>query len=271
MPSLTKSCKHIAITGNRAPHRAPRGLRSSCGQGIIEGVIGLILVMGGAVLGTLLLLNSGSAMYLKEKLAIVTAQSAKYAAGLSPTSDVTGSTTQFVRDLLPQFGLTPSSDLTVQTSETTISGSPAVQVSVTTGIPLFGNGTVFPLSVKLTDSSACLLSSASNTGGSGEVDGYLAVLGNEPGNPGGPISNAAYIAGYIPWRGNPPSAVNVGPGGNGAEAPAGAIQIGGVAQGGSTNPQGYGPTTVNGMPVIGQASANLVLPYWNSIPVGSSN
>lgn len=135
--------------------------RNQTGSGIIEGTVGLMLVLGGSVLGALLVLNSGAGIFFKVKEAYVTELAAQYA--LSHTGD---QVTAYVQSLMPQVGLSPS-NLQVTTNPsatfTPAGGQPQSGASVTVSnlFPLFGNGSVFPLKIQLSDTEFA----TTNTGG----------------------------------------------------------------------------------------------------------
>ena len=54
------------------------GRRREKGSGIVEGVVGLLMIIGAAVLTVLLLVNAGGATYQKEKIGLVAQEVATY-------------------------------------------------------------------------------------------------------------------------------------------------------------------------------------------------
>jgi hypothetical protein len=136
---------------------------STRGSAIAEGVVGLMLVIWGAVAGTLLLLNSGAGIFFKEKLLIVTNMTAQYAAQNANDPNLQADTYTYVERVLPQFGLTPdnvtitiTNPVTIKTNTGPIIG---VQVRVSNRFPVFGNGTVLPMCIQLSDTEFAALGS----------------------------------------------------------------------------------------------------------------
>ncbi len=113
--------------------------RNRRGQGIIEGAIGLIMVLGAGIAATLLLLNSGAGMYFKQKLMPVAYLGAQFAAGHSADPNVSDETRQYIEQLMPKVGLKPA-NLGVDVLLITVEDEPSIQVTVTNNFPLFGNG-----------------------------------------------------------------------------------------------------------------------------------
>jgi hypothetical protein len=146
--------------------------RRQSGQGLTEGVAGLLLVTTGIVLGVLLLVNSGLLLFYKEKLAFVTDQTAKFAATLS--SDTRDDDTEkFAKELLGKVGL-PSKQATVKVDDTTLAGQAAVSVAITDNFGLFGNGEILPKASSLTDVAVCL--------GGGDANQPIGLLQIAPGD-----------------------------------------------------------------------------------------
>lgn len=134
--------------------RSKQGRRAT-GSGLIEGVFGLMLVIGGTTAGTMLMLNSGSAMFLKEKLVVVSNLAAQYAAQNFNDSNIQEDTRAYVQNLLPRVGLSGSGlkvavtkDIAVKTNGTPVVG---VQVRVSSKVQLLSDGSLFPTSIELSD------------------------------------------------------------------------------------------------------------------------
>src|SRR5277367_6915217 len=102
-------------------------IRNQRGQGLIEGALGLIMVLGGAIIAVLLILNSGTGIFLKMKIGLVTAQAAQYAAVHQTDANVQGETQAFVEALMPNVGLTPK-QLTVTVVQCVVNGAQGEQV-----------------------------------------------------------------------------------------------------------------------------------------------
>jgi hypothetical protein len=125
--------------------------RSNRGSGLVEGVVGLHMVIGGTVLATLLILNSGTSILSKNKILLVTGQAAQYAAAHQSDADLQSETQAFVQSLMPVVGLTPNR-LSVTVTATAVNGVQGQQVCVTNQFPLFGTaGGAFPTQIQLAD------------------------------------------------------------------------------------------------------------------------
>ena len=152
--------------------------RSQKGQGIIEGAVGLVLIIGGAVIGALLILNCGAGIFFKNKLLVVSTQAAQYAAAHSHDSGVNDEVTAYVQHLMQQVGMTPN-NLAVSTNAATIDGQNGMTVAITNSFPLFGNGSVLPCQIQLNDTEfAAIGSSAPASTGNSNAVAYMEVNAN---------------------------------------------------------------------------------------------
>lgn len=113
--------------------------RNQKGQGIIEGAVGLVMVLGAGIVAMMFILNSGVGMYYKQKLMPVTNLAAQFAAAHASDSNVDEETANFVRDLMPKLCMAPS-NLQVKVETITVGSEPAMQVTVSNSFPLFGTG-----------------------------------------------------------------------------------------------------------------------------------
>jgi hypothetical protein len=123
--------------------------RTQTGSGLIEGVLGLMMVTGSTVFATLFILDSGTGIFLKNKISLVTSQAAQYAAANQSDSDLESETEAYVTSLMPVVGLTPSR-LTVTVTATAVNGVQGEVVTVSNQFPLFGQG-ILPTSIQLSD------------------------------------------------------------------------------------------------------------------------
>lgn len=136
--------------------------RSQRGSGIVEGVAGLGLVLTGTICAVLLLVNSGMAMYHKNRLGFVALQTANYAASI-PKSEL-GSVKTFAKELLQSMGA-DSMEANVESSEILVKGKPAVKVVITNKCVLFESGYDFlPKSIAMSDAATCVRSSGASSG-----------------------------------------------------------------------------------------------------------
>ncbi|HEY9719128.1 MAG TPA: hypothetical protein V6C69_16760 [Trichormus sp.] len=127
-----------------------RTSRNQKGQGIIEGTIGVCMVIAAGALTLVLILNSGNGIFFKEKLANVARMAASYAASHASESDVGSQTTTYVQQLMPQSGMNPSG-LTVSVNEAEVLDQPTIQVTVSNNFPLFGTASYLPTQIRLAD------------------------------------------------------------------------------------------------------------------------
>jgi len=124
--------------------------RSQRGSGIIEGAVGLLMVISGGIMATMLMLNSGADIFFKNKILVVANQAALYAAAHQSDPNVQEETQSFVQELMPTVGLTPSS-LNVTVTPTTVNGVEGEQVAISNQFPLFGTGSILPNKIRLAD------------------------------------------------------------------------------------------------------------------------
>ncbi len=146
------------LMANVAPatRKSPRScrVRSVRGSGIVEGAVGLIMVLSAVVGGTLLLVNCGVATYYKEKLGFAAQQIANFAANLPTGSDPVGPTTNFAREF---FRITKLPNAQVSVSRITIAGEAAVRVSVQAkALDLIGHGDIVPAALSISETAVAL-------------------------------------------------------------------------------------------------------------------
>ncbi|MBY0356610.1 MAG: hypothetical protein K2W82_01305 [Candidatus Obscuribacterales bacterium] len=114
-------------------------MRNSRGQGLIEGAVGLVLIVTGIVLGTVLLLCTGYALNYKQKLAFVAHEVSAY---VQSRGDWLGCTRpdynpqkvqeearQVADELMESLGMGAASDVTF--TETTVGSNRYCRVTVT--------------------------------------------------------------------------------------------------------------------------------------------
>ena len=145
--------------------------RSGRGQGIVEGVVGLVIVIGGGVLASLLLVNTGVSAFYKERIGYVTQKAADFAAIKYGNEGAESATKAFTSDLLKASGLPDLGDFSIE--KISVGGQDAVRVNVTVaGLVLFGSGDVLPKTISLQDHAV----SPMMTAGGGNGDGILQIV-----------------------------------------------------------------------------------------------
>ncbi|CAN5274618.1 hypothetical protein BH10CYA1_BH10CYA1_58860 [soil metagenome] len=132
--------------------------RNQQGSSVLEGVVGLWLVVAAIVLGTLLLVNAGVSTYCKEKLGFIANQAADYAAVLPPDGARQGLVQNMVRELVGKMGFsTAGTQVTIE--DLTLVSRPGVKVTVTTPFSTFLSsvgGNIIPPLITLSDSAVAL-------------------------------------------------------------------------------------------------------------------
>lgn len=108
-------------------------IKRAKGSALVQSVVGLWLLIIGTLLGLLLLVNVGGATYGREKLGFVADQAAGYATTLPAPANRQQLVTNMVTQLLANMGFS-TTNTTVTVSDTTVSGQPGVQVTVTTSV-----------------------------------------------------------------------------------------------------------------------------------------
>lgn len=159
-------------------------VRSCQGSGIVEGVVGLVIVMGGLILAILLMVNTGMAMYLKGKVAFLAQQTARHATGLQ-ASQLQSESTAFAKELAARMGMDKDST-NIEVATCTVSGEEAIEVKISSSTGTFGGVDFLPKTVAMNDSAVAVI----EDGGSGTY-GYLAVPVTS-----GPGTNSADV--YVP-------------------------------------------------------------------------
>lgn len=135
-----------------------RTSRKQKGSSVVEGVIGLWLVVAAIVLGTLFLVNAGVSTYCKEKLGFIANQAADYAAVLPPDGARQGLVQNMVRELVSKMGFS-TSGTQVSIQDLTLVSRPAVKVTVTTPFSTFLSavgGNIIPPLITMSDSAVAL-------------------------------------------------------------------------------------------------------------------
>jgi hypothetical protein len=131
-----------------------QAIRKTKGAGIVEGVVGLVVLTISTVLAVLLLLNAGGAAYDKEKISLVADQAACYAISLPSDATRQPLVAAMVNQLLSSMGI--SNNAIVDVQDVTAGGQAAVQVSVTTSCSTLLTGrfaSVMPSQIQMSDST----------------------------------------------------------------------------------------------------------------------
>jgi hypothetical protein len=168
------------------------------GAAMVEGVMGLWLVITGTVLALTIIVNTGMSTYYKEKLGFISNQCAAYAATLPPGEDIASKVEPVARGLLSALGLA-NTGCKVKVEEKAIEDRTAVKITVAVnGLKLFGPGDVLPGTINLED-SAIVLRNGAPTGllwmnNNAKFSGYLIPAIKVP--PSGPNSLGMPL--YIP-------------------------------------------------------------------------
>lgn len=129
--------------------------RRNRGSGIIEGVVGMMLIIGGTVAAIVLLMNSAAATYHKEKIGFVANQAALYATTLTDNSTRQAQVTDLATKLLASMGI-DAGVTTVTITDTTLGSQPAVSVTVTSAVPtMFASNfsALVPQTIQMSDTA----------------------------------------------------------------------------------------------------------------------
>lgn len=143
-------CKNIC--GSSLP------LRSKQGSVMVEGAVGLLLVISGLIVAVLFLLNSGLAVYNQEKIGFVANSAASYAANLTNTSTRQADVDAEVKDTMANLGL-DSSNTSTTISDVTLNSLPAVSVTITANLPTLMTanfGSIFPQQIQINNTAVAL-------------------------------------------------------------------------------------------------------------------
>jgi hypothetical protein len=141
-----------------------RGRNNALGQGIVEGTVGLMLVVAGIVLGTLLLMCTGFAVNYKTKLAVVAQETSGYVQGrqmwigtlrpdYNPTK-IREEAKDVANELLKRFGMPPFSK--IQFKETTTGENRFCEVSLTVDKLRIPGGGILPSFISLTETGVSI-------------------------------------------------------------------------------------------------------------------
>lgn len=141
--------------------------RNELGQAMAA--VDLLIIVPASVGCILLMLNCGMSAFYKQKLGFATTQAATYAASIS-RNQRERDTKEFTNELLQKMAL--PNDGEVKVEEVTVRGKQGVSVEVTENLSLFGDGSVIPMSIKLSDRSVAICN-AGGSNSSGNADGYI--------------------------------------------------------------------------------------------------
>lgn len=152
--------------------------RNNRGYGLLEGSVGLMLVIGATLAALVLVFNVCSAFYHKLKLSIAASEGAIYAAKIVTPSlytwnhcyrqPIVGSVAEthfaprakaYIEELMHRIGLPPAALIRVEYSDLYPSpGLITVRVTITeNGLTMFGNGSLYPSSITLKESAAAVI------------------------------------------------------------------------------------------------------------------
>lgn len=121
--------------------------RAAAGQGLVEGVVGLVILIIGVVLAVLLLVNAGVSAFYKSRIGFITQQAADFASQKQGDKDVLEA---FTKSLLKESGLPEMNSLEVE--NITVADQDAVRVKLTVqGLTLVGNGEILPKQINIED------------------------------------------------------------------------------------------------------------------------
>lgn len=134
--------------------------RSMRGSQIVEALLALMLTIGATTLAVILLLNTGSATYDKEKIAFVANQAATYATSLIDMSSRDSDVQSFVDTMFTQMGV-KATNTVVTVKDTKCAKWSALTVQVTTTMPTimssaFSN--LIPQQIQVTDTAVAIKS-----------------------------------------------------------------------------------------------------------------
>ncbi|HEY9677287.1 MAG TPA: hypothetical protein V6C76_04735 [Drouetiella sp.] len=126
-------------------------IRSQRGQGLVEGAVACCMIFSSGIAATLLLLNSGTTMFFKDKLSHCTHLATQFAAAHQGDDGLQSETSEFVKEIMPQMGL-QANGLQVTVKPVAINATSGVQVTVTNSFPVFGGVRFLPTEVAISDS-----------------------------------------------------------------------------------------------------------------------
>lgn len=145
------------LAGSRLPRRQN-------GVGMVEGVMGLVLMFSVIVLGIVLFINIGLLSYYQNKIGMLTDHAASYAASLGSwqgvvtpnlTDDRLSQQTKLLVDkALGEMGFPTGKDVSVKAQQ--LAGMVRVSITVR-NVRLSGSGNILPFSVTLADSAVATL------------------------------------------------------------------------------------------------------------------
>lgn len=121
--------------------------RAARGQGIVEGVVGIVILIIGVVLAVLLLVNAGVSAFYKSRIGFITQQAADFA---SQKQGDRAALEAFTKDLLKESGLPEMNSLEVE--NISVADQDAVRVRlIVKGLSLVGNGDILPKEINIED------------------------------------------------------------------------------------------------------------------------
>ncbi len=124
---------------------------------MLEGAVGLMLVITGLIFSSLLLLNSGVAIYNQMKIGFVAHSAAVFAAQDLSASRQTDVSAQ-VKAMMSNVGL-DSANTSTTISDTTINSMPAVSLKITANLPTLlssGFAGILPQQIQITETAVAL-------------------------------------------------------------------------------------------------------------------
>jgi hypothetical protein len=128
-----------------------RCIRSDRGQALVEGSVAVCMIIACCVAACLMVFNSGTGVYFKQKLQGISHLAAQFAAAHAGDSDVDTETQTFVETLMPQVGVTPNNP-NVDIEQLSILENPMMKVTVSNTFQVFGGGSLLPSQMTLADS-----------------------------------------------------------------------------------------------------------------------
>jgi hypothetical protein len=136
--------------------------RSKKGSNMVEGAVGLMIIITGLIFAGLLLMNSGALIYNQEKIGFVTHSAATYAAALTNAGTRQSDVEAQVSNTMANIGLS-GANTSVTIKDISLgagaNAKPAVSVTVAARLPTmlsssFGN--LLPQEIQLTETSVAL-------------------------------------------------------------------------------------------------------------------
>lgn len=130
--------------------------RTTYGAGIVEGVVGIGIIVASTVGAVLLLANAGLAVYFQDKLHLVANQVAQLVVS-SPNNIEQQNLEKVVNGLLKLTGLPNASKIDVNIG-VPIGDRTGAVVTIAGNFPLLGNGTILPASLTVQETAVAIVS-----------------------------------------------------------------------------------------------------------------